>query len=146
MARYSVAERSTNAGSTTLPLFSLYASASVALKVREIGIVNSTATAAAYCLRRFSATGTQGTALTECEYDEAAPAPTGTAFNSHSVTPTITAGYLRTCTLGAATGAAMIWTFGDTGLVIPAGTGNGIGVLVYTGTGQIVDFWIDWDE
>jgi hypothetical protein len=146
MARYSVAERSTNAGSTTLPLFSLYASAGVAAKVREIGIFNTSTTAAAYCLRRFSATGTQGTALTECEYDEAAPAPLTTAFNSHSVTPTITAGYLRVATLGAAAGAGVIWTFGDTGLVVPSGTGNGIGILVYTGTGQIVDFYIDWDE
>jgi hypothetical protein len=146
MARYSVGERSTGAGSTTLPQFSLYASANVAAKIREIGVFNTTTTAYAVCLRRFTTTGTQGAALTECEFDPASPDPVSTGFNTHTVTPTITSGYLRVASIGAAVGAGIIWTFGDTGLVIPAGTGNGIGMLVYTGTGQICDFYIDWDE
>lgn len=49
-------------------------------------------------------------------------------------------------TLPAAIGGAMIWTFGDTGLIIPAGTANGIGVICPVGTGQILDYYIDWDE
>jgi len=144
MARFSVADRSTAAGSATLPLFSIFATAAVAPKIREIGIFNTTTSACSFVLRRFTATGTVGAALTEMNYDNSSTV-TATAFNTHTVTPTITAGNLRACTLGAAAGAAMIWTFGDSGLVIPAATTNGIGLLT-VGTGQILDFYIDWDE
>jgi len=40
----------------------------------------------------------------------------------------------------------MVWTFGDTGLEIDAGTANGVGVVVATGTGQVIDFYVVWDE
>ena len=48
--------------------------------------------------------------------------------------------------IGAAIGAAVIFTFGDSGLRIPIGTGNGIGVIVETGTGQVCQSYIVWDE
>jgi len=146
MARYSVGDRSTGAGSTTLPTASLYASANVAPKIREVGVFNTTTTSVAICLRRLTTAGTQGTGLTELEYDPASPDPVTTGFQTHTVGPTISTGYIRIAPLGAAVGAGVIWTFGDTGLVIPAGTGNGIGICVYTGTGQILDFYFDWDE
>lgn len=146
MARYSVAGRSTSAGSTTLPLFSIYGGAAAQGAIREIGVFNTTTTAFAVSLQRFTATGTQGAALTEIPWEVDTPASGCQGFNTHTVTPTITAGVYRQATIGAAAGAGVIWTFGDQGLRIKVGTANGYGLLVATGTGQIVDFYIDWDE
>ena len=146
MARHSVAGRSTGAGSSTLPLFSLFGGATGGGKIREIGIFNTTAVALAVALQRFTATGTQGAALTEICYEPDTPVSLCQGFNTHTVTPTITAGLFRQASIGAPIGSGVIWTFGDTGLIIKLGTANGYGILIPTGTGQIVDFYIDWDE
>jgi hypothetical protein len=124
----------------------LFGGASGAGKIREIGIFNTTSTAFVATLRRFTATGTQGAALTEIGYEPDTPASQCQGFDAHSVTPTITAGVFRQVVLGAAVGSGVIWTFGDTGLIIKLGTANGYGILCPTGTGQIFDYWIDWDE
>jgi len=147
MARFTAGLRSTGAGSTTLPVFSLYASASVAPRIREIGMFNTTSTALAVCLRRYTTAGTSSALTTTgAPYNLAGSAIAATPRDTHSSTaPTVTAGYLRVATIGAAAGAGIIWTFGDTGLIVPAGTANGIGVAVYTGTGQILDWYIDWE-
>jgi hypothetical protein len=146
MARFSIAGRSSAAATSTLPAVSLYGSASGGGVIREIGIFNTTTTAFAISLRRFTATGTQGAGLTEIPWEVDVPAPQCTGFDAHSVTPTITAGVFRQATLGAAAGSGVIWTFGDKGLVIKLGTANGYGLLCPTGTGQIFDYYVDWDE
>jgi hypothetical protein len=146
LARFSGSWRSNGAGSTTLPLGSLYAPAGNRLILREVHAFNTTDTAVAIHLRAFTATGTQGSGQTEIEYDNTGPTPTGTLFDTHTVTPTITAGAYASATLAAATGAGVIWEFGDAGIYIPAGTGNGAGVLIATGTGQILDLTFVWDE
>ena len=76
------------------------------------------------------------------------PAPNATGFAGHTVAATMVSGAnIRQAMLGAAVGSGVIWTFGDTGLLIAAGTANGIGVICPSGfTGQIVDYNIDWDE
>jgi hypothetical protein len=49
--------------------------------------------------------------------------------------------------LGAAVGSAFVWTFGgDVGLNANVGTGNGIGIYIPTGTGQVLDWYIVWSE
>jgi hypothetical protein len=126
-------------------MFSLYAPASVALKVREVGVFNTTTTALAVALARFSATGTQGTGLTESKYDPASVAASGTGFAGHTADATV-GDTLAQASLGAAIGSGVIWTFGDTGIVIAAGTANGIGIIIPTGTGQICDYYCIWDE
>jgi len=147
MARYS-AECTTGAGSTVLPIMSLYAPASQRLILREIGVFNTTVTAPTVGLKlaRLTTTGTQGTALTEVQFDPDAPAPVGTAFNTHSAGPTI-AGDIAAMPVGAAIGAGTILTFygENNGLIIPKGTGNGIGI-VPLGTGQVCTAYIFWDE
>ncbi len=145
MGRYSSAFRSSTAGSTTLPLGSLYASASVRLILREVHVFNTTTTATDMALRQFTATGTQGAGSVEIPHNPAQAAATGTTFLSHTVTPTITAGEFARASLAAAIGGGVVWVFND-GLIIPAGTGNGIGVIVGTGTGQICDLTFIWDE
>ena len=143
---FSVAERSTGAGSATLPVFSIFAASAVVFRVREIGVFNTTNTACAVALRRYTAQGTPGTGLTEMPWDVDTAAATATAFNTHSITPTFVTGNIRYASLGAAVGAGVIWTFGQGGLEVNPGTGNGIGISVPTGTGQILDFYIDWEE
>lgn len=146
MARYSAGNRSTGAGSTTLPVGSLYAAANNRAKVVEIGAFNTTATACAIAVRRFTTTGTRGTALNNIPHNPADVAATASGYQTHTVGPTITSGNLAVASLGAAVGAGVIWTFGGEGLVIPAGTANGLGIVVLTGTGQILDWYVIWDE
>lgn len=144
MARF-VAGTRTGAGSTTLPIISVYSSATINPHVFEIGVFNTTATAVALKLCKLTTAGTQGAGLTETSLDAGAYTASCTAFTTHTVTATIVdMGY--NVTLGAAIGSGMVWTFGDTGLSVPAGTGNGIGVIVATGTGQVLDAYIAWTE
>lgn len=144
MARYGVGARTT-AGSTTLPVISLYAAASTTFNIVEIGVSNTTATQVALCLCKLTATGTQGTALVEQSLDAAGGTSNCQAFNTHSVTGTnVVIGY--NVTLGAAIGSGWIWTFGNRGMSVPAGTANGVGVIVATGTGQALDAYIVFDE
>lgn len=140
-----VSARSTNAGTTARPLVSLYAPAGIKLALREVGIFNTTTTSAALILARLTTTGTQGAALTEGAYDDDYTV-LGTGFNSHSADCTV-ADIIRSFTLPAAIGAGFVFTFGDSGILIPKGTGNGIGIVVASGgTGQVVDAHFDWDE
>jgi hypothetical protein len=145
--RFSAGAR-TAAGSTTLPIISLYSGgANNSPKIREIGISNTTTTAVALKLIRLTTAGTQGAGLTETAHSAVSAAAVATAFNTHSVAPTLGGDLGYNVTIGAAAGSGPIWTFGDDdGLEIPAGTGNGIGVLVATGTGQICDAYLVWTE
>lgn len=148
MARFSAAWRSANAGSTTLPFASLYATAAVRPRLVEVGVFNSTATSAVIKLARLTTTGTQGSTITAAYEDDSSQAAVTTAKDAHSVAPTIT-NTLRQVALGAAIGSGIIWTFGGgktSGLVIPNTTGDGIGLVVATGTGQICDVYFTWDE
>ena len=144
MPRYS-AGVVTGAGSTTLPIISLYAAAAVGARIREIGATNTTATEVVLKLIRMTTTGTRGSALTNAKHDPASAAAGCSAYGTHTVTATNTDMGYRTV-LGAAIGSGVIWTFGDSGLVIPVGTGNGIGIMVGSGTGQACSCYIVWDE
>ncbi len=146
MARYSIAGRASAAATATLPAVSLFAAAAVGGRIREIQIYNTTATAFALSLRRFTALGTQGAGLTEIPHEVDVPAASCTGYDAHTVTPTIVAGVIAQATLGAAVGSGLIWTFGDQGLVLKIGTGSGYGILCPTGTGQVFDYTIIWDE
>lgn len=147
MARFSGGAKSAGAGSTTLPLMSLYAASAVAAKIREIGVFNTTATAFDVKLTRMTTAGTQGSGLTEAPYDKASVAASSTLVNTHTSTgPTLGDDLGYRASIAGSIGAGVIWTFGDTGLIIPAGTGNGIGVIVENGTGQIAQIYFVWDE
>jgi hypothetical protein len=43
-------------------------------------------------------------------------------------------------------GAAMVWTYEGSGLVIPKGTANGIAIIPAAGTGQLVVVTFQWEE
>ena len=145
MARYSAGVK-TGAGSTTLPVISIYSAAAVSPKLREIGAFNTTNTAVDIKLVRLTTAGTQGTGQTEAKYDDTSAAASATVFTTHTVAPTLGDDLGYRASLGAAIGAGVIWTFGDSGLRMPVGTGNGIGVIVENGTGQALQAYIVWDE
>jgi hypothetical protein len=145
MARFSIAGRSTVAGTSLRAVASLFAIASRTMKLREVGVFNTTSTAVAAALVRFTNATGVGAALTEVAYDEASPAPNGTGFAGHTADGAV-GSPIRQASLGASVGSGVIWTFGDTGIIVAAGTANGIGVICPTGTGQILDYYMDWDE
>jgi len=145
MARNSIAGRSTVTPTNVRAGVSLFAVASRTLKVREVGIFNTTATACAIAVARFTAATNVGTGLTEAPWDTEGPAPNGTGFAGHTGDGTV-GGVLRQASLAAAIGSGVVFTFGDTGIMLPAGTANGIGITCPTGTGQVFDYYIDWDE
>lgn len=141
--RHSVAGRSI-AGTSLRAIASVFSAAAIGFKLREVGVFNTTNTAVAVALVRFTAATNVGAGLTEADYDAANP--TGvTAFAGHTGDGSV-GQVFRQGTLGAAAGSGIIWTFGDSGILIPVGTANGIGIICPTGTGQILDYYYDWDE
>jgi len=147
MARYTVGGVASIAGSSSLPIVSLYASAAVNPRLREVHFFNTTSTGGfVIALCRLSTTGTRGSALTPVAFDGTGVAASCTAYNGHTVAPTLVDLGLRK-RMGAAVGDAVIWTFNnDVGITVGVGTGNGLGLYVPTGTGQICDYVLVWDE
>jgi hypothetical protein len=145
MARFSAAGR----GVTNLPTAvrgpALFAGATTgAFWVREVGIFNTTTSAVAVGLAVCTAQGTGAGGLTEFQEDDpSAPATGETAFTSQSTDSTVSA-TIRQASLGAAIGSGVIWTFGERGLEIAEGTGNGVIVNCPTGTAQFLDFYFVW--
>lgn len=146
MARFSVSSRATIAGTSALPLVSLYATAAVRPRIVEVGLWNTTATAVTVALVRLTTTGTQGAGLTEDCDSMPEQTAIATGFAGHTVGPTVGT-EKRRATLGAAVGSGVIWTWPDNDpLTIPDGTTQGVGVIVPSGTGQILDYSITWVE
>jgi hypothetical protein len=151
MARYSASSGSSAtaaAGTATLPIFGIYAGATVEPVVREFGIFNVGTVAARIRLVRVTTAGTW-TALTENEFNETSVPPTAAAVHTASGTaPTIQTGDILTGGIGDAAGSGVIWTFygENNGLVIPAGTGNGIAIIETADTANTYDCYVIWDE
>jgi hypothetical protein len=142
--RHSVAGRATVIGTTLRAGASIFATATNGGKLREVGIFNTTSVAFSAALCRFTNATGVGAALTEVDYDAANPAVV-TGFAGHTADGAVGANF-RYSSVGSAIGAGVIWTFGESGVLIPVGTANGIGIICPVGTGQIFDYYIDWDE
>jgi len=144
--RASVAGRSTVAGTTVRAVASVFAIASHGFRLREVGVWNTTTSGVAVALVRFTNATGVGAGLTEVQWDaehDIAPAMTG--FAGHTADGAV-GSPIRQASLGAAIGSGVIWTFGDYGFVVNAGTANGVGIICPTGTGQILDYYYDWEE
>ena len=50
------------------------------------------------------------------------------------------------CQLGAAIGSGCIWTFGDSGFVLPAATAAAVGIVVENGSGQACQAYFVWSD
>lgn len=146
MSRYSISGNSTVVGTTLRAGASVYAVAGSGGRIREVQVYNTTATSFYAAVARFTAATNVGAGLTEAKFDPNSPAAACTGFAGHTGDSTAGEEICRG-PVGAAIGAGIIWTFdSDTGLVLPAGTANGIGILCPTGTGQIFSYVIVWDE
>jgi hypothetical protein len=144
--RCSVAGRSTVAGTTLRAVASIFSTATKGFRLREVGVFNTTATAVAVSLVRFTNATGVGAGLTEVQWDvEHDPVPLITGFAGHTADGAV-GSPLRQSPLGAAVGSGVIWTFGEMGICVNIGTANGIGIICPTGTGQILDYYYDWEE
>lgn len=130
---------------TTLRGPSLYATAAVRPQVRFIEIYNTTSTAAAVALVRATTTGTVGAGLTEICTSDDSSAIIATAFNTHTADAAVGAPF-RQASIGAAIGSGIQWYFEPGELIIDNLTTAGIIIICPTGTGQVCDFTIAWDE
>jgi len=146
MSRFS-AGGLTTAGSTTLPLASIYSSASGRLFITELGFFNTTATAVALKLVRLTTAGTRPTAWTSAPMSlEDTAAAVGTVYGTHTVAPTLGADLGYRAVLGAAVGSGVVWTWPDRVMTVTATANAGIGLIVENGTGQPVQFYVAWGE
>jgi hypothetical protein len=146
MARFSGGFKAGGAGTTALPMASLFAAAAVRPRVREVGVFNTTTTAFTVGLRKATVVGGTHTAREELPEDDPSSTAVATLFDVDTGTaPTLTTGNIRTAELGGAIGSGVIWTFGGNGLVIPDGTGNGVCIIGIT-TPQICTVYFVWDE
>ena len=150
MARFSAGVRAT-AGTSLRPMMSLYSPAASTGALREVGVFNATSTAVEIFLTRLTTTGTQGAGLTEAVQNPKGPPALCTAFTTHTADATLGDDLGYRAVLGAAVGSSVIWTFGDSGLIIGLPDAvelvtNGIGVILETGTGQICQCYMVWDE
>jgi hypothetical protein len=137
----------TSAGSTTLPMFSMYGSAAGRPYINEIGIFNTTSTAVSIRLVRLSTTGTRGTTITPSPLSQEDLAPSaGICYNTHTVAPTIAGDLGFRTVLGASVGSGVIWTWPDRVLTISAGVNAGIGIVVESGTGQPLSVYWEHGE
>jgi hypothetical protein len=149
MARFAGAWKTATAGSTTLPMASLYATSAVRPRLVEVGVFNTTTSAFDVALRRATTAGGTHTAREEIYEDDNSQAAVATLFDSDTgTTPTLTTGNLRVASLGGTVGAGVIWTFGGGktgGLVIPNTASDGI-VIIGLASPQICTVHFVWDE
>ena len=145
MARYSIAGRSTVVGTTLRAMASLFSTAAVTARIVEVGVFNTTSTAVAVSLVRFTNATGVGAGLTESKHRPESPAATCTGFAGHTADGAV-GDTLAYASLGAAVGSGVIWTFGDSGVFTLIGTANGVGLICPVGTGQICDYTVTWDE
>ena len=107
MGRFSGGIVPTGIGSTTLPMHSIFASASVRFILRQLIIVNSTSTEVHVGLRKFTAQGTAPDTGVEVPHDVESAAASATMKQTHTVTPTFVSGTVEEVHLAAAIGATM---------------------------------------
>jgi len=115
--------------------------------VRKITVENPTTSAVDIAVRRLTSAGTVGASVDEQNWQDG-PAPQCQMWQAHSSTgPTITAGFIDRYQFPASmAGAAVVWTYEGSGLVIPKGTANGIAIIPAAGTGQLVVVTFQWEE
>lgn len=145
MARCGGAGRGVTNAATSVRGPNLYCSADGGLRVREIGVFNTTSTAFCVGVGIATALGTVAGAVTEYCEDDNGHTVLGIVNTSHSADATIAA-TVRQASVGAAIGAGVIFTFGDNGLYRPEGTGNGVVLNLPAGSAQFFDFYFVWDE
>lgn len=145
MARYSAGGTATIAGTSARPIFGLLNTAAVTALVREIGLYNTTTTECVFKLVKFTG-GTAGADVTESPFRANGPASICQAkagWTADTSAIDVDMGLRIGCPAAKEGGA--ILTFGENGLEHALGTTKGVG-MIPVGTGQVVDWYVIWDE
>lgn len=144
MARYHVAF-TTPAAAAGAAFADLRAGASDRVRVLEIGLFHTAATASTPSLERSTTLGTTSTTVVPQPGDPAEPACNAVVGTAWSAAPASTAVPMRRVGLPANIGAGIIWTFGYGDLLIPV---NGSLVLMNRAAGAagICTGYITFDE
>jgi hypothetical protein len=130
---------------TTLKGPCIYATAAIRPQIRKIEVYNTTTTALAVAVVRATATGTQGTALTEVCLSDDSRTVIATGFNTHAANATVGSPVVQ-ASLGNVVGSGIIWTWGPGEFIVDNATTAGCVIICPTGTGQHLDFSIEWEE
>jgi hypothetical protein len=140
---HSVAGTATVVGTSVRAIASVFGTATFGFRLRQIALWNTTAVACSYAAVRFTNATGVGAGLTEVVHDLN---PTQcTAFAGHTADGAVGSPF-EVFELGAAIGSAAIISFGDSGIRSDIGTANGIGIVLLTGTGQILRYKYTWEE
>jgi hypothetical protein len=141
-----VAGLTTTAGSTTLPLCALIGGTGARIRVVEIGVWNtSTSAAVNVLLCRLSTAGTPGTAATSRLTDQSdAATAVGALRNTYTSTAPTTTELGIGFPLAASSGVIM--SFPDDVMTMSATASSGIGLLLESGTVQACRVWFRWYE
>lgn len=134
----------TGVGSTTLPAQGLVGTASNRLELVEIAVTNTTATACTWRLVRWITTaGTPGASLTSAPH-VLEDTTGGVVKQAWTVAPTTIVDLGYRFVIPGAIGAGVIRPLnpGGAGIVLPASTNSGVGLLLDNGTGQLCA--VDW--
>lgn len=142
--RYSGSVQSV-ADSVTLPAASVYAGSDIDSRLMEVHAFNTSSTECFYNLIRLDTAGTKPSAVDDAPYHPGGPAAGGGVHGTHTVAPTLDEIFER-LVFGAAIGAGVILTFGKEGLLIPKGIANGIGLVLESGTLQLLNVTFVWEE
>jgi hypothetical protein len=142
-----VAGVTTTAGSTTLPICALVGGTGARIRITEIGVFNTTATAVNLVLCRVSTAGTPGTAATSRLTDQGDGATAvGVLRNTYTSTAPTTAELGIGFPLAGAVGSGLVMTFPDDVLTLDKIASSAIGLIVESGTGQACRVWFRWYE
>jgi hypothetical protein len=144
VARYSAGMTAAGAGTSLRPVFAVLNTASVSAQIREIGVFNTTSTAATFRVVQLTG-GTAGADQAERKHRRNSPSASCVSKGLWTADATVDEDTGYRLVLGAAVGAGAILTFGGDGLEADLGTTKGIG-LVPIGTGQVVEIYFTWDE
>ena len=138
------------AGSATLPFAGLRSGTATNSPIlRELKVFNNGTVAARIRIVRLTTAGT-ATAITVNEANEGQTAAEATPVHTYTSTaPTIQAGDVDICAVGAGTGSGFHYVYYfSPGLIIPAAAtnANGIGVIEVTDTANTYDGTFIWEE
>src|SRR6266542_99274 len=101
------------------------------IRVREIGVYNTAATAGKLAIKRITARGTQTGTIAFEKLDPGDVAVTVNLDFAYSAQPTVSGGYIRRSHVAAAIGSGFVWTWwADAGLSVE--NGAGIAIVVPT--------------
>lgn len=140
---HSIAGTATVVGTSVRGIASVFGTATFGFRLRQIALWNTTAVACSYAAVKFTNATGVGAGLTEVAHDINPPQCTG--FAGHTADGAVGSPF-DVFELPAAIGGAAIMTYGDGGILSPVGTANGIGIILLTGTGQILRYKITWEE